>query len=496
MKLWILRRLTWFSLRCGIYYLWSRIYQRLFESTWLDYTKVPLFPSVGAIEDCVEKMKWRPDKWWMFWDAVSAPGATWARYFEGKEAGDCLPEGTLLLTSDYSFVRIEDLRPGAVIVGDGEFTRVIGWVDKGVKPVLEFGLSNGCVLRCTGDHRLFLSNGSVVRAKDVGPGDELMYPRSKFPMIGDDRSEDEAWLHGYYVADGWNERYRFALSGQDGCGKEASKRRAVEILRRLGVRIRWARKYISVNDARMAVALHDEFGSTALNKWLRRFSFDERTVRAFLDGLSADASRSKTGTLTYGTISWRLALQIRVMYRMLGISTHVRRWDNHGGFGSNPIWRVTPRERYRGIKCRVKWVRDGSSVRCYDIETESKKIYLPESDVVVHNCDDISLAAATALREWLRHHRMHVEVTGLYLLTVPWLGRDGKVGGHSVCAISYVDVDGSKRWAHWSNWNRILWGRETVEDVVREILRGNYSLGWALADLDLRLVRYGGWENP
>jgi len=199
MKLWILRRLTWFSLRCGIYYLWSRIYQRLFESTWLDYTKVPLFPSVGAIEDCVEKMKWRPDKWWMFWDAVSAPGAVWARYFEGKEAGDC---------------------------------------------------------------------------------------------------------------------------------------------------------------------------------------------------------------------------------------------------------------------------------------------------------EDVSLAAATALREWLRHHRMHVEVTGLYLLTVPWLGRDGKVGGHSVCAISYVDVDGTKKWAHWSNWNRILWGRETVEDVVREILRGNYSLGWALADLDLRLVRYGGWENP
>jgi len=46
----------------------------------------------------------------------------------------------------------------------------------------------------------------------------------------------------------------------------------------------------------------------------------------------------------------------------------------------------------------VEKIEDGRSVICYDIETENNGIYLPESDIIVHNCEDGTILFLDACR--------------------------------------------------------------------------------------------------
>ena len=80
---------------------------------------------------------------------------------------------------------------------------------------------------------------------------------------------------------------------------------------------------------------------------------------------------------------------------MLGVSVSINRIDEHGGFGQNPIYRISPRLRTspgqavrRDKKfARIRSIADGGVDLCGDITTDTGKFWLPESDVLVHNCD-------------------------------------------------------------------------------------------------------------
>jgi hypothetical protein len=85
---------------------------------------------------------------------------------------------------------------------------------------------------------------------------------------------------------------------------------------------------------------------------------------------------------------------------MLGQSTHIRRVDDHGGFGRNPIYRVTVRNESsrRDMRyARIRAIPDGGVALCADLTTDRGKFWLPESDVLVHNCDDQAVLNATLL---------------------------------------------------------------------------------------------------
>lgn len=328
--------------------------------------------------------------------------------------GDCLPLDTLVLRDDYELVPLISLRPGDRIMGDGAWTQVLEHCVTGEKPILAIETSNGCVLRCSPDHRLFRDvNGTIeeIRASDVRVGDDLVTPRS-IPLAETDEIrwpdqlsalsiEDRAWLLGVFVADGWTEESRFAISGLDGDIKEDQKRRVAALMAIVGASTRWHTKYISVNDRPLA-AFFAQCGHTAPQKHLDSIRFStEAAVRAVIDGLSADAGRAKTGdsesSLVYGTTSYVLALQLRILHRMISKSVSIRRVDDHGGFGKHPIYRVIPREKIapgtterRDKKfARVRSISDDGIETCGDIKTDSGRFWLPESDVLVHNCDNV-----------------------------------------------------------------------------------------------------------
>ena len=333
--------------------------------------------------------------------------------------GDCLPLTTLVMRDDYSFVSMASLQPGDRIMGDGAWTMVQEAAITGEKELLAFKLSNGCVLRCSREHVLFREvDGRIeeIRAEEARIGDDLLTPRS-IPMAAQEdvgwpealsklSEQDRAWLLGVFVADGWTQvnnkeatAGRCAISGQDGKPKEEQKRRVETMLQSVGVSTRWARKYLAINDRSLAT-FFEKCGHHATQKHLASLRFaSEAVVRAVIDGLSADASferrPEKTPGLVYGTTSQQLVLQLRVLYRMLGISTSVRRVDDHGGFGENPIYRVTPRlstregyaERREKKFARVRSIVEAGVEMCADITTDTGKFWLPESDVLVHNCD-------------------------------------------------------------------------------------------------------------
>jgi len=263
-----------------------------------------------------------------------------------RGCGDCLPLSTLVLRDDYQTVAFAHLRPGDRILGDGAWTTVQEAVVTGEKEILALGLSNGCTLRCSSEHRVFRDvDGRVeeIRASEVRIGDDLVQG-SSVPRVAQD---------------------------------------------------------IAIND-RLIADFFAKCGHTAPEKHLAslRFASDE-SVRVVIEGLAADAGRAETGnsesSLVYSTTSRQLALQLRILHRMLGISVSIRRVDDHGGLGENPIYRVIPRvktregyaERRDKKFARVRSIAAAGVELCGDITTDSGRFWLPESDVLVHNCDNL-----------------------------------------------------------------------------------------------------------
>lgn len=346
----------------------------------------------------------------------------------GVNAGDCLPADTLLMTPS-GYKRIADVVPGDTIMGDGDWVEVTNWWDKGDLPVIRFRLSNGGTFECTADHKVFVipktterrayansigyhpqylrENAIEKRGSDVVPGDRLLHA-DVLPEGTESLSFEDAWLLGLYVADGWvdyNENgvpTRVSISGQDGQRKEKNKSIVREICEMRGWTYNWNRKYIRINNPRLAQQFA-QLGRRAAEKRLPHTNWTRETARWILGGLSEDASVRNKDT-TFGTTSYVLALQIRALYRMLGARTSLTRVDNHGGFGENAIYRLIPAKQITkdGSKpieaVKVKSIEQGPTKHVYDIETSSHRFYLPEHDIIVHNCDDSTIALGAMLR--------------------------------------------------------------------------------------------------
>lgn len=336
-------------------------------------------------------------------------------------AGDCFPQGTLLLRDDFELVRIEDIKVGDKIWGKDAWTTIRNKVEKGTLSLDAIRLNNGSTVLLTGDHHVF---GLVckkhqdqllgacncrpaetaeyrIQVSDLQVGQVLTQPE-RIPF-GNDTSldPDRAYVEGLHVADGWHEEgtSRFSISGQDGQPKEAQKREVETICARIGVETRWNRKYIAINDAAWTdrIAL---MGRLAPNKHVLSMNLGEAQAAQTLRGVMADSGANTNGPgRTFSTTSHMLMVQVRVLHRMFGKSTSVRYMtaEQHQGLGQNPIWRVGIRSSGDKIdkRLRVKEIdRNALEMPCWDITTSDGYVYLPEHDVTVSNCDDLSVAGA------------------------------------------------------------------------------------------------------
>lgn len=107
---------------------------------------------------------------------------------------DCLPQETLLLRNDGKFIPIKDIEIGNVIHDGSGWVKVLLKSEPSQKKILCFKLNNGSVLRCSPEHRVFLTNGKVVRAEDLKLEDRLLQPNEEFAGGNFSLTADEALI--------------------------------------------------------------------------------------------------------------------------------------------------------------------------------------------------------------------------------------------------------------------------------------------------------------
>lgn len=331
--------------------------------------------------------------------------------------GDCFPRGTLLLNDSYQFVPVEALEPGMKIWGYDRWSEVVARSDKGELSVDAIEMSNGSTVLLTADHKVYVrtcpdhpyawrkgtccfretktscGHETVVRksVSELLPGELLLHPFS-IPHGSEKMDPDLAWLDGVYLSDGWADydRNRASISGQDGCPKEAQKRRVQDIADKNGMTTRWSRKSITINDVDFAIRAR-AMGRYAPEKEALSIGLVADAARQLLEGIMADSGASGGGRASrcLTTTSRMLGIQVRVLHRMNGESMSYRYVPDHGGLGTNPVHRYSTRESERK-QLRVKSIeRSVETTECFDIQTDDHYVYLPEHDVTVSNCDDL-----------------------------------------------------------------------------------------------------------
>lgn len=355
-------------------------------------------------------------------------------------ASDCFIEGTLVLAEGHRIVPVESLKPGMKIWGLDRWSVVEAAWYKGLLPVDVIALNNGSELKLTADHHVYVldcrehpmldddgialpadrfwrggGNGEHrggcschpeqrvekrTRVAELREGMALPTPE-RLPFGNEEPDPDRAWIEGVFVADGWSySNHEFSISGQDGCPKEEQKRQVAAICERLGIPTRWHRKSIAVKDPEWTLRVQ-QMGHHAPQKHLLSLDLGEAAAAATLRGVMADSGANTRGEgRTFTTTSRELVTQVRVLHKMLGVACGYRYIENHGGLGKNPIHRLGTRPRQQSG--RASWMLKVRSIEhavfeapCWDITTDDHRVYLPEHDVTVSQCDDLVVLLAS-----------------------------------------------------------------------------------------------------
>jgi hypothetical protein len=223
-------------------------------------------------------------------------------------------------------------------------------------------------------------------------------------------SADDAFIVGAYLAEGCklgkkaksHPRYRrnyVSLAGI--ANSKGIRERFAQILTDRGVAFEARERELRFKVSDVPVLAELDLGVTAINKHLPHLDWSPTTAAAILAAMEqGDAGTASNGeNIVYSTISPELALQYRVLRRMLGYSTSITCLATHGGAGRNPIYRVTTRvndTKRPWAKIKAIEVEDAEQA-CVDIMTTSGRVYLPESDVIVRQCDDLDIVLESML---------------------------------------------------------------------------------------------------
>lgn len=326
--------------------------------------------------------------------------------------GDCFPEGTLFLTRD-GFVPVECVEEGDE-VHDGEtWVPVLKTWDRGEKAVFRADLDNGNKLRLSDSHKILrvpeggsYSDAEEVRMADVRIGDNLLQPRRFDGAAGDELDEATAFLVGAYLAEGCRSHKKVGgpnvyVSIAGIANSKMIREKVIEILRAREIPFTERTREIKFH----ARDFEESFtlGRIAIEKGLPTFRYGPKTIETIVRAMEmGDGGWSTRGSnFVYSTISGTLALQYRVLKRLLGQSVAWSTVVDHGGAGKNPIHRLTVRaEATRRPWAKVKALMiEDELAPSHDIMTSSGRVYLPEFDVITRQCDDHAVVNAVLAME-------------------------------------------------------------------------------------------------
>jgi len=332
-----------------------------------------------------------------------------------------------------------------------EFKEIVGFIDKGVKAVSKARLSNGTDLVSTDDHKFWTLDGSGENSRRLGTRSMGEYVEAtgmslsrrkarsriiqatKIPALNAvSKSPAEAYIAGIYAAEGCRSGSHTTI----GQHKMPVRMKIEESLAELGVSSRYVSGHGKTPGSGAEYRLHGGPKSAViaglreqgLDSFDKRFpqemlSADEATVSRMLEGHGdGDARRPANGAYKrpnidaiYATSSDQLMEQIRLGLLITGRPTYTYRYEDHGGEGDSPLWRVHEYNKNASkLNARVALVGDElpgltygtvrnaapfgkAHVAC--IEVEGNHNFFLADGTLVANCDNLGAWRAAELRQ-------------------------------------------------------------------------------------------------
>ena len=359
----------------------------------------------------------------------------------------CFISGTKVATQD-GLKNIEDIATkDCVLTIDGSFQRVLKTMIKTSNDIYQLKIQGQLDTKVTGNHPYYIrkktkdgySEPKWVSVRDVIPGDLAMsyiVNSKKEKTITD----EESWLLGRYVADGYvqnskrphrvnsyNHKTVFAI----GSKKVTEFRQHLNQYHATESSQGNVVKFIISNDHLMNLAM--SFRRGAANKeiptWVYRLDSQQRSL--LIDGaISGDGYLNKAGYTRYFTISKCLAISLQKLIEQtygVGVSlfkTNPPKKTIIEGRTVNQRPYYTLQFKLNQVKTRyynydgiiwypvseIKKLNESHSV--YNLEVENNHTYTANG-VVVHNCQDISVAGKQGGFTNGKRSSLFFKVTGL-----------------------------------------------------------------------------------
>lgn len=388
--------------------------------------------------------------------------------------GDCFPMAQKIIvrsksTGHYELVAIGDLRfvyPSYEALSYNfrtcqyEFKSIIGFVDKGMKAVSKARLSNGADLVATDDHKFWSVDGSGSNGRRIGTRTMGEYVEAsvafrkgrmtkgcrtarsriiqaaRIPALGAVKTTPAtAYLAGMYAAEGEFSDGKHTRIGQH----KSAVRQKIELAlsdaattfhyapgrgRTVGSGAQYS---LHGGAANPIVAMMRAQGVDSFSKRLPQelLSADAETVATLLAGHGdGDAWRPANGAFKrpgveaiYATSSDFLMEQLRLGTLILGRPAYAYRYEDHGGSGTKPIWRLheyntsasrlatraelvdrdlgLPGLRYGTVRHAMPF--GTAHVGC--VEVEDNHNFVLADGTLASNCDNMAAWRAAELRQ-------------------------------------------------------------------------------------------------
>ena len=325
-----------------------------------------------------------------------------------------------------------------------EFRDIVGFVDKGVKPVIKAHLSNGADIVATADHKFWTLDGrdrnkrrfgtrtmgefaEVMRSsRDVRTARARILQAARIPVLGEVcPGRDRAYLAGIYAAEGYFDGNHTNIAQH----KPKVRARIEAALAEVGTGFRYRAANGKTPESGAYYALHGGAANpiVAMMREQGRNSFDMELPIPFLSGDEetlcqmveghgdGDAWRpSETAfkrpgvRAIYATSSDALMEQLRFALLALGRPSYAYRYADHGGTGREPIWRLHEYEaasensklrKRREIVERdlpgltygiVLDARDAGEAHVGCIEVEGTHNFVLADGTIASNCDNLA----------------------------------------------------------------------------------------------------------
>lgn len=239
--------------------------------------------------------------------------------YEGATLGWCIEENERVLVDSGEWKEIKNIKVGDYVLNTTDNFRkgkhkVVAVYDKGIKDIIKIKTRSGFELKCTPDHKIWVSNRGWIEAGKLKKGDRLYSP--VFNIKGTKKiTNKESFMLGSWIGDGWFDKSLFIAIANKQFLKEVSNK--VE-------KISHKSKYdYRIVDKKLRQLIIDcgLKGKKAFNKFIPDIIFKEQLDNQieFLKGLYSTDGWFSGHSIGYGTTSKRLAEDLRLLLNNLGI---------------------------------------------------------------------------------------------------------------------------------------------------------------------------------